>query len=63
MKGKKRSDNTREKMSFAATIRWAKERNRRAKIRELQLALDAPEVDVAPANSLTEAYNLAGQAQ
>lgn len=35
MKGRKKSDETRQRMAFAASVRWAKERQRRKAVKAI----------------------------
>lgn len=60
MKGKPKSEATKEKMAFAATIRWNRERNRKRKLAALMGIGTFAEIEVEPARSVTESFNSDG---
>ncbi len=60
MKGKKKDPSTKQKMSFAASNRWQKERTRKRKLAAIMAIGSYSEVAVEPANSLTEAFSKEG---
>lgn len=56
MRGRQKSEATREKMSFAAQVRWAKERQRRKRLGAESVQLEPIEVQVAEPKFASDTY-------
>lgn len=52
MRGRKKSEETRMRMAFAASVRWARERQHRKEAKEQKPLF----VDVSPAHSISETF-------
>lgn len=60
MTGKRKSAETKEKMAFAATMRWNKTRNKRRLLKELSAPLNSTEDLPRASNGLSEAFSAEG---